>query len=233
MTVGGMTGTYKYYLENVSIKVPVTGNGSKVSEYGVTNNTFMKVANVFDDIFPAVYAAANLTTPPLLRYKANTRNSAPFQRNLDFNPWAGTNIVTRHMERLATAMKNAMRSVTNVTLPVKGDASSMEVYVSVRWVWLILPLSLLHLSLVFLLATMKKTAKEGVWKTSAIATLLYGLPDDMQRKITTEANNCTPRSKSKQLKVKLHGTQGWRVSGTLFSPVPTKPRQYQPPSGWI
>jgi hypothetical protein len=118
-----------------------------------------------------------------------------------------------------------------------GAAYSAENYVSVRWEWLTLPLGLLCISFIFLAATVTKSAVErdrvGVWKTSAYATLLYGLPDEMQQKITRSASTGTPRAKAKELKVKLQPNHGWRVSGNLFSPFVPKPKPNLPPPGWI
>ncbi|KAF1952530.1 hypothetical protein CC80DRAFT_479340 [Byssothecium circinans] len=220
-----------YYRENVTIQTPAVVNGSDAVGFGMQNSTFYKIDTVFNEAFPSFYTTTGApSAKPILRYRFYI-TGLPYTRNLDFNPWISNN-VTLHMEKLATAITNVMRSNPTVDRVI-GDAFSMEAYVLVRWEWLILPLSLLLLSLLFLVATMKKTSKEGVWKTSAIATLLYGLPDDMQKKITATANEGTPRAKAKELKVKLHATQGWRVSGNLFSPVTPKPKQYQPPLGWI
>lgn len=227
----GFNGTNVFYRENVTITAPLSVNGSDITAFGLGNVTFLNVASNFDDVVPSVYTKTNATATPTLRYKTYATGAA-YQRTMDFNPWYQSENLTNHMERMATALTNVVRSSPNGP-PVFGDAWFVETYVLVRWEWLALPVSLLVLTLVFLLATMRKTAKEGVWKTSAIATLLYGLPDDMQRKITTAAENGTPRAKAKELKVKLHGNKGWRVSGNLFSPLTPKPSQHQPPPGWI
>jgi hypothetical protein len=67
--------------------------------------------------------------------------------------------------------------------------------------------------------------------------LLYGLPDDMQKKITAPAPDDasrTPRTKAKKLKVRMQSKNGWRMSGNLLSPFTTpKVKQGQPPPGWI
>jgi len=228
-----------FYMQNVTLEP----SGSSVNRsdiivqnasYGVSNVTAPQVMSIFDDFFPSYFTAANASAAPLLRYK-NYPDGARI-RGLPFNPWQTPNNITRHMERLATAMTNVMRSSSSREL-ARGDAFSRESYVKVRWEWLTLPLGLLFISLIFLGATVAKSAMErdrvGVWKTSAYATLLYGLPDEMQQKITRSSSTGTPRSKAKELKVKLQGTQGWRVSGNLFSPFVTKPRPNQPPPGWI
>ena len=133
-------------------------------------------------------------------------------------------------------MTNVVRSSSSNVL-AQGDAFSRENYVKVRWEWLTLPLGLLFISLIFLGATVAKSAVErdrvGVWKTSAYATLLYGLPDEMQQKITRSSSTGTPRAKAKELKVRLQGNHGWRVSGNLFSPFTPKPKPNLPPPGWI
>jgi hypothetical protein len=118
-----------------------------------------------------------------------------------------------------------------------GTASSMENYVSVRWWWLSLPLGVLFLCLVFLVATVMKSSKEkehvGVWKTSGLATLLYGPPDEMQRKITSSTSIETPKAKTKELMIKLMHEKGWRISGNRLSSMTPQSKQYQLPPGWI
>jgi hypothetical protein len=190
--------------------------------------------NIFDDMFPSFYTAQSSSAQPVLRY--HNYPDGAYTKQLTFNPWMGTNNITRHMERLATAMTNVIRSSSDKIM-VNGGAYSKENYVSVRWEWLTLPLGLLSVALVFLAATVAKSAVErdrvGVWKTSAYATLLYGLPDEMQNKITRSGSTGTPRAKAKELKVKLQPNGGWRVSGNLFTPFTPKPPQPQPPPGWI
>lgn len=221
-----------FYRDNVTIMTPPTVNSSEVVEFGLLNSTYTKLEMVFWEAFPYFYTTQNASNATaMLRYKTYL-GGVPYQRSLEMDPWSASNNVSRHMNGLATALTNVMRSNPSASY-IDGEAFIIEAFVKVRWEWLSLPLSLLVLSLLFLVATMKKTSKEGVWKTSAIATLLYGLPDDMQRKIAADANEGTPRAKAKELKVKLHATKGWRVSGNLFSPLTPKPKEYQPPPGWI
>ncbi|KAI4698435.1 hypothetical protein J4E81_005658 [Alternaria sp. BMP 2799] len=233
-------GTMIYYMQNVTITPPTNWHGrsnhtiSDVS-YGSDNITVTNVVTVFDDFFPSYYTADNTTAQPSLRYKDFPMNGAK-TRALEFNPWAATNNITQHMSRLATSMSNVVRSSPS-KLMLAGEAYNQENYVSVRWEWLTLPLGLLFISFIFLSATVMKSAIErdrvGVWKTSAYATLLYGLPDDMQTRITRSGSTGTPRAKAKEMKVKLQPNGGWRVSGNLFSPFTPKPKPNLPPPGWI
>jgi hypothetical protein len=228
-----------FYMQNVTLQP--SGSSSNRSDalthnkfYGADNVTASKVINVFDDFFPSYFTASNASAVPMLRYK-NFPDGGRI-RELPFNPWQAPNNITRHMERLAVAMTNIIRSSSSKEL-ARGDAFSRENYVKVRWEWLTLPLGLLFISLIFLGATVAKSAVErdrvGVWKTSAYATLLYGLPDEMQQKITRSSSTGTPRAKAKELKVRLQGNHGWRVSGNLFSPFTPKPKPNLPPPGWI
>lgn len=228
----GFNGTAVRYLEDVNIKASSTTYDNSL--YELSNVTHLRAIAAFDDILPSYTTVINSSSGPLMRY-SNGQNE-PLQRTVDLNPWLPPNDVTLHMERLATALTNTIRSSASKEM-IHGMAFSKETFVSVRWEWITLPLGLLLLSLIFLGATIIKTAIEqdrvGVWKTSAIATLLYGLPDDMQRKIASSTLTGTPRAKAKELKVKLLPTKGWRVSGTLLSPLAPKVRQNQPPPGWI
>jgi hypothetical protein len=231
------SGTFLLYTQNVTVQ-PERPEGSNTTifnrAYELSNITVANTMNMFDDIFPSYYTAKEPGAQPVLRHK--NYPDGPKVRTLDFNPWQASNNVTRHMERLASAMTNVIRSSTSKVM-ISGNAYNKETFVSVRWEWLTLPLGLLCISFIFLAATVAKSAVErdrvGVWKTSAYATLLYGLPDDMQKKITRSSSTGTPRSKAKELKVKLQPNQGWRVSGNIFSPFTPRPKLNQPPPGWI
>jgi hypothetical protein len=232
-------GSFVIYGQNITIEPPEqsstrTNKTVHNSSYGANNVTAGNVINIFGDFFPSYYTADSVSKRPLLRYR--NYPVGPRISTLDFNPWEAPNNITQHMERLALAMTNIMRSATSKIM-TKGDAYVRETYVSVRWEWLTLPLGLLFIAFIFLAATIAKSAVEldrvGVWKTSAYATLLYGLPDDMQKKLTRSASTGTPRAKAKELKVKLQPNGGWRASGLLFSPFTPKPKTNRPPPGWI
>jgi hypothetical protein len=231
-------GPFLLYAQNITIQPSGTARADRGdtifnTSYHLDNITAANTMTVFDDFFPSMYTAADALSSPLLRYKNYV--DGPFTQEIDNNQWQLPNNITNHMERLALAMTNVMRSSDSRTM-LPGKAYNPENFVHVRWEWLTLPLGLLCISFVFLSATIAKSALEidrvGVYKTSAYATLLYGLPDAMQEKITRSGSIRTPRAKAKELKVKLQPNQGWRVSGNLFSPFPSKPKN-QPPPGWI
>jgi hypothetical protein len=237
--IDGDGGQELFYAPNITLQSPPLLHNSQGSAegkrtFGASNLTAYSIIAIFDDFFPSSYTAEDPATPPLLRYR--NYFDGPTTRYMEFNPWLAPNNVTRHMERLATTMTNVIRSSVSKNM-VNGTAYSKENYVEVRWQWLTLPLGLLFISLIFLAATISKSAVErdrvGVYKTSAYATLLYGLPDEMSKSITRSGSKGTPRSKAKELKVRLQPNKGWRISENLFSPFTPKPRQPQPPPGWI
>jgi hypothetical protein len=226
------------YVQNITIQPPRAArldvdDTVMNTTYHVGNITALNAMIYFDDFFPSMYTAASATSTPLLRYRNFV--VGPYSTTIDNNQWQAPNNLTKHVERLAVAMTNVIRSSKSRNM-LPGQAYNPENFVHVRWEWLTLPLGLLCISFVFLAATIAKSALEidrvGVYKTSAYATLLYGLPDAMQEKITRSGSIRTPRAKAKELKVKLQPNQGWRVSGNLFSPFPSKPKN-QPPPGWI
>ncbi|PVH93593.1 hypothetical protein DM02DRAFT_220969 [Periconia macrospinosa] len=231
----GFNGTTIFYGENINIEAPGINN-SRSEVYGTSNLTASITTLTFDDVFPSFVTSQNSSAEIFMRYR--TYQSGPYSRQIAKNPWASPSNVTAHIERLAKALTNAVRS-SNSNVMVEGHAFNSENYVLVRWQWLSLPLGLLVLSALFLAATIIKTSKErervGIWKTSALATLLYGLPDHYQERIANRSSGGTPRAKAKELKVKLLPKKGWRVSGNLFSPVTPNPdiKQNSPPPGWI
>jgi hypothetical protein len=239
MTVENEVGVLMIYGQNVTLEPPISNpnrsNNTVFDQtYTIGNVTASTAMNIFDDFFPSYYTADGLSAQAVLRHK--NYPAGPYTRHLPFNPWLAPNNVTRHMERLASALTNVVRSSTSRQMTL-GEAYNKETYVSVRWEWLTLPIGLLCISFVFLAATVAKSAVEidrlGVYKTSAYATLLYGLSDEMQQKITRSGSKSTPRAKAKELKVKIQPNQGWRYSGNLLSPFATKPKKNLPPPGWI
>ncbi|KAF2117586.1 hypothetical protein BDV96DRAFT_517232 [Lophiotrema nucula] len=206
-----LDGVDYYYLENVTVK------GTSEVIYSIDNRTHLLTLSVFDDIFPSEFVLANSTNEDdaMLRYKQYNVVS-PYTRNLTYNPWLYENVTT-HMDNLANAMTNLMRSALSDTDMTAGSSFDKESIVDVRWVWLTLPLGLLALTGIFLLATVVRSSREsehvGVWKTSAIAMILYGLPDEMQKKLTLSKVIGIPRAKAKEVKMKWLSNRGWRFSG--------------------
>ncbi|KAL5414682.1 hypothetical protein PMIN04_008912 [Paraphaeosphaeria minitans] len=199
-----------FYAENATIN---TQRGT----YLVDNSTFVLTAAVFDDIFPSTYSLVNSTDQDnaMLRYKEyNIVN--PYTRNVSHNPFQYAN-VSLHMDNMAKAFTNLIRSATLDTEMIPGDSWDQESIVDVRWAWLSLPLGLLVSTGLFLIATVVRSSNEnetvGVWKTSAIATLLYGLPDEMSQKMKSEKTHGTPRAQAKTMRVKWIPKGGWRFSG--------------------
>lgn len=238
-SVGGTTeadaGADITYAEDIVVRVEPGPESHGAQIFGTTNNTAYAVMSLFNDMFPSFFTALDESTPPMLRYQTHLAGPA-YIRELTFNPWLMPNNVAVHTGRLATAITNVVRSSSDPEW-LEGKAYSMENFVSVRWEWLTLPLGLLFMSLIFLAATVFKSAHEkeqvDIFKNSAILTLLHGIPDDMRGRLTRSSSTGTPRAKAKELKVRLHPKLGWRMSGNVFSPLASRLPRAQPPPGWI
>jgi hypothetical protein len=211
---------YEYsYLEDIVLE-------TENRLYHMDNITHVSMISLFDDVFPSVYSLINSTEEEdaLLRYKF-WKTITPMTRNLTHNPFLYDNIST-HLDNMATAMTNVIRSASLDTEMVDGQAFDLESFVDVRWEWMTLPLGLLLVTGIFLLATVIRSSKEkdhvGVWKTSAMATLLYGLPDDASKRMKSDKIQGTPRAKAKEMKMKWIPKGGWRLSGNSMSPISFK-----------
>jgi hypothetical protein len=203
--------TITKYTENVTLPGLLNPN----TTYGLSNILAYQIVTVFDQMFPSFLGAINSSAQPLLRHQILT--TGPMLLRMDFNPWLPPNDLPHHVARLATALTNAVRSSSSET--VIGQAFDREIYVQVRWAWITLPLLIVLLTLVFLFATIMKTSKEkedvGIWKTSAVATLVHGLPEEMQKDIKSSKN--TYRAKTRKMKVRFVPGKGWRTS-SHFTP---------------
>ena len=201
--------------------------------FGLSNLTASNIMIGFDDFFPSYYTSIE-GKKPALRYKNYL--DGPSLRELEFNPLQSPNNVTHHMERLATAMTNVMRSSISVEM-ISGDALSPESVISIRWEWLSFPFLLLLLSSVFLVSTIIKTSKDtgtGIWKTSVMPVLIYGLPKETQGQFK-ELSTWNTAKDTKKIRIRLQPKSGWRVSGqSHLSTSPQLPRPaVQAPGGWI
>jgi len=216
------------YLQNITVDPHAQNGQGNISSYGASNQTAFNILAIFDNYLPSTVTLANNASKPAMKYLTWDRN--PYSREFSKNPWSAPNNVTNHMERFATAMTNIMRQSSNYS--AIGKSFSQETYIEVRWVWLTLPITLLVLTMIFLVGTVMRTSVEkdrvGVWKNSAIATLFYGLSGAVQQKITASQGCGTPRSKAKELNARMLPTKDWRISG--LSPITRKP---EPRPGWI
>ncbi|KAH4054783.1 hypothetical protein HBH70_046080 [Parastagonospora nodorum] len=231
--------TDQTYLENVTINAPSTGNTFPSNGWGLDNITMVRITLVFDYIFPAFTTKINDTATGILRWRLGHPTEVR-TKILPMNPWLLPNNITRHFERLATALTNVIRSDPSSNELVAGDAFVNETYVVVHWAWLAFPLGMLILSVIFLVATIVKTSRStdgdlGVWKTSAMPTLMYSLPEDMRHNLkSSSAWHTTNKDESSRVRIRLVPEQGWRVSGQVrpSSVLPTSNSAHNPP-GWI
>lgn len=227
------------YKDNVTIECP------SGEIFGASNDTALLAILMFDDMTPSIYSASNETTRPILSYQYF--KASPSLRTLDINPWIAPNNVTLHMERLATALTNQIRSSRSAEvryqtysgdknhayktiifqMSFKGTALGFETFVKVSWAWLTLPLLVLLLSFIFLVATVMKTAKEidhvGIYKSSALATLVYGgLPEATLKQLKSDRVMKTPRMKVEAMRARLSLSKGFRM--TDMSPLSPQER---------
>ncbi|KAF2830651.1 hypothetical protein CC86DRAFT_283505 [Ophiobolus disseminans] len=229
------SGTDIFYMQDIVVDGR-TSDGRNISGYGTSNTTAYKVIQSFIDIFPSFATTTAATIDPTLRYKLS-REGLAYNRQLRFNPWISPYIVPRHLERLAIAMTNVIRSAPGHTM-LQGDAFSRETYVAIHWEWLAFPFLLLILSLVFLVLTIVKTSGDGslgIWKTSAMPALIYSLPpDETQGQFTSSATWSSGKGAPKKTRIKLLPNMGWRVSGqSHLSRSPRLPSGERVPRGWI
>jgi hypothetical protein len=92
--------------------------------------------------------------------------------------WNGTTDADAWIKNVATSMTNVIRS--NQTISWQRDeynGTQFELAVRVRWLWIILPATLVLSSIVFMTAVMIRTAHSPVrsWKGSPLTILLFDL----------------------------------------------------------
>lgn len=238
--IDGVESWWSTYNQNITIDRRTAAPNASAAVifdevYTADNLTATMIMQIFEHVFPSYYTETGRSGNLTLRLK-DYWDGARF-RKMDFFAYKAPNNVTHHMERLAISMTNLMRSVPDTTVMVEGAAYSQVTFVSVRWAWLSFPFLLLILSLVFLAATMIKTSKDGatgVWKTSAMPTLVYGLPKETQNQLTSPSTWRGGIGGPRKTRIKLLPNLGWRVSGQSYlSHSPRLPSGERVPRGWI
>ncbi|OJD37921.1 c6 and c2h2 transcription factor [Diplodia corticola] len=94
---------------------------------------------------------------------------------LDYTIFKADNL-SRTMDGLAESMSNTIRQCGNATV-VHGLAFRDETYMHVRWVWFILPASLVFFTAVILIVAARVNSRSDVvlWKSSMLPLLFHGL----------------------------------------------------------
>lgn len=228
---------YTDYLDNITLYPP--GADKNGPGWGLSNNTILDFVVPLDDVFPSMITVADAQSKPLLKIRTGFVDKFMY-RDVRFNPWLAPNNASHHMQRIATALTNVIRSDSNSTEYISGRALAAETYVEVQWSWLTFPLSMLCLCLTFLVATMMKTSREGnegygAWKTSAMPTLMYGLPQETRKNLTAGSTWHSEKCGGvKRVKIRLTPNQGWRVSGHVHkSPTMHNRNGPKAPPDWI
>ncbi|KAE8160024.1 hypothetical protein BDV40DRAFT_271561 [Aspergillus tamarii] len=97
---------------------------------------------------------------------------------------------------------------------VKGMTWTVESFVSVRWLWMILPIALVGMTIIFLIVTMIKTRNQYIWKSSPLALLFSDLAVDGQHTFERNPSLSGMEDVSKKMKVWLEITQaGVKLKG--------------------
>lgn len=205
------------YLANFSLITPsLDGTNRRNETFQVENITTLTTILMMDEILPAYVTAPNdrESSNPSLRWL----NGGQFYSQLPpskailstDNPWLPPNNVSRHMERLATAMSVVVRNLQSSGKDLQfatGIAWKQDTLVQIRWAWISLPVAVLVLSLTFLIGTVVVSSREreevGIWKTSVIAVLFNGLGDEVQQSVGPNCSMGVAREKARQLKVRL------------------------------
>ncbi|KNG89899.1 hypothetical protein ANOM_001723 [Aspergillus nomiae NRRL 13137] len=97
---------------------------------------------------------------------------------------------------------------------VKGMTWTVESFVSVRWPWMILPIALVAMTILFLVVTMIKTRNQYIWKSSPLALLFSDLAVDGQHSFERNPSLSGMEDVSKKMNVWLEITQaGVKLKG--------------------
>ncbi|KAL4810344.1 hypothetical protein BDV18DRAFT_156711 [Aspergillus unguis] len=126
------------------------------------------------------------------------------------------------MRKIAASITKSNLKGSNTT--VDGTVYRAEVYVKVNWPWIVLPIVLMVLGVVFLLCTMLVNKKRGLklWKTSLLAVLFHGLEDprlgdDAREEVEDRHGTVSLMEKTADVKVRLKAVD--RERGLMLNQI--------------
>lgn len=111
---------------------------------------------------------------------------------------------------------NARSQICSAT--VNGTAWTVVSYVHVRWPWLILPGTLVLLSLIFMVITILHTRNQYIWKSSPLALLFSDLSIDEDTPLRRDPTLKGMEDTSRNMEVWLETTK----EGVKLKAVPTR-----------
>jgi hypothetical protein len=188
---------------------PSNGNEAVNLTFGLTNLTMTSIIFMADEIVPAMITAENSTADAQFKYVLFDPDGAR-TRPLRVNPWLPPNNITAHVEQIAQAMTTVVRNspaADGSQDMMKGTSWELQKNVQTRWPWVILPVVLVCLTLIFLIYTVvvstQERSKIGIWKTNATAVLIASLGEEVHRSFGSNCSTAQARMKARELKVKL------------------------------
>jgi hypothetical protein len=164
----------------------------------VAGESFSVGANVTRRIRNALHASVPVY---LANNSLDATNQYPGRWNFVQNSPYDVNGV---LGAMAEAVTNHIRSSTSQgTVQFQGDAWSKEPFVEMQWLWLLLPGTLLFGTLALLCGTIFRSKQHDVpaWKSSALATLLYGLDEESRQKIHVDASQSEVEALSRRVRI--------------------------------
>lgn len=121
----------------------------------------------------------------LLSTARNYSNAFPLSSNFIQSGLNASTNIPKTMDRVAAAMTNHLRDISNYT--IIGESGSMQVFIRVSWLWLLLPILSTCLGTILLIWVILVTRRRKlpVWKASELALLFHGLDFRLNKRIDT------------------------------------------------
>ena len=153
---------------------PPLSNEDELRSYYVSTIGQLPLAKFLQDTFTGNVSFMNLPgsdhtqdeIDELTRYSSDAVQALWNTEDLD-------NLMTNMANRLTDTLRNQF---ADPTFSKPGNVQVTQVYVSVRWPWLVLPVALVITSCGLLLASIVSSSgkKDVVWKNSSLAVLFHG-----------------------------------------------------------
>ena len=198
------------YLTFVPANESTTVNGSDIKTFLVWKYSQVTMVKFFKSFF-----TGSIVGGPNFGYNSTSDAMQAFSSVVDLRNGSMSIAladVPALIGRLTKNINIQMRQATNSL--VHGKATKTETYVLVQWQWLSLPIALLVLTLVFLVATIRKNTQKKIlpWKSSITTLLLHGLAPEHHEKYAVHERQGDMDAVAKELRIRLQKSDdGWQL----------------------
>lgn len=209
-TVASESSSDAYYLTFVLPQAEYNEAETSNSTFSISKSQYLDLQAFLKSSLSGELEEGSPTTAPIIDALAN-------YDTVDVS--SPDNLVYLDLSHIPALLSNLTRSIsvglrqTSSAEAIQGNVLWTDTFIHVVWYWLIFPFTLLLLSFIFLMATVRKTQQDKIrtWKSSMLPLIFHGLSSKYKHEVEVVEEVSAMERKAEDLKVELMETEeGWK-----------------------